>query len=158
MWTSFILFSYETFKCNHIHILILREYLRACQGNLLSCTAESLLNFTYLTADFDESVTAQETTSTPSTTVDNLLLGHTILPTYTPPKGTRVQTDSGHSKVTNSPQRSYLYFTSLAFFFFLNFSLCISVFIPCVFMLFMQNIKIFFLSISNDRKYKVVQI
>ena len=126
MWTSFILFFYETFKCNHIHILILREYLRACQRNLLSCAAESLLNFTYLTADFDESATVQETTSTPSTTVDNLLLGRTILPTYTPPKGTRVQTDSGHSKVTNSPQRSYIYFTSLAFFF--SFSIFLSVY------------------------------
>jgi hypothetical protein len=57
----------------------------------------------YLTADPDEDATVQETTLRPKTTVDLVLLGHTTLPTYTPPAGTHVQTDSGHSKVKNAP-------------------------------------------------------
>ena len=62
-----------------------------------------LLNYNNLTADLDQNTTVQETASTPRTTVDQLLLGQTILPTYTPPEGAHIQTDSGHSKVTKTP-------------------------------------------------------
>jgi hypothetical protein len=44
--------------------------------------------------------TIQETlTSQLNATKHHLLLGLSELPTYTPPAGTRVHTDSGHSKV-----------------------------------------------------------
>ena len=69
----------------------------------ISVTQSFLLNYTNLTTDLDENTPVQETILTPRTTVDQLLLGQTILPTYTPPEGTHIQTDSGHSKVRNTP-------------------------------------------------------
>jgi hypothetical protein len=59
----------------------------------------------YFVADLEQISTVQETTSTPRTTKEHLLLGLPTLPTYTPPNGTRVQTDSGHSKVRNTLHR-----------------------------------------------------
>jgi hypothetical protein len=66
------------------------------------CTEILLLN--YFISDINQNSTLTGTTSTPRSTKDNLLLGLSVLSTYMPPIGTRVQTDSGHSKVRNSPQ------------------------------------------------------
>jgi hypothetical protein len=66
------------------------------------CTKILLLNC--FIADVDQNFTLTEMTSTPRSTKDNLLDGLSVLSTYMPPRGTRVQTDSGHSKVRKSPQ------------------------------------------------------
>jgi hypothetical protein len=77
------------------------EYFKA-NSDTNYCIKILLLN--YLIADVGQNSTLTETTSTSRNVKDNLLLGLSALSTYMPPKGTRVQTDSGHSKVRNSPQ------------------------------------------------------
>jgi hypothetical protein len=75
------------------------------------CTAILLFNCFF--AVLDGNSTPADATPPPRTSKDNLLLGLSVLSTYTPPDGTRVQTDSGHSKVRISPLKvsSFPYFS-----------------------------------------------